>query len=107
MGSDWRVALQCIIMVFVQIIVSFMMSDASWPKIFIIAYLIGGTLNHSLSLGLHEIAHNLAFGIKYAFANRLLGLIANLPLGVPASITFRKYHLDHHKYQGWSHTHAS
>jgi sphingolipid delta-4 desaturase len=100
MGSDWRIGLQCMIMVAMQIVVAYMMRDATWPKIFIVAYVIGGTLNHSLSLGLHEIAHNLAFGMKYPFANRLLGLLANAPLGVPASVTFKKYHLDHHKYQG-------
>jgi sphingolipid delta-4 desaturase len=91
------------IMVVIQIIVAYTVRNASWPIIFTVAYVIGGTLNHSLSLGLHEIAHNLAFGTKYPLANRVLGLVANVPLGVPASVTFKKYHLDHHKYQGESH----
>jgi sphingolipid delta-4 desaturase len=33
--------------------------------------------------------------------NRLAGLFANLPVGVPASASFRRYHMDHHRYQGW------
>jgi sphingolipid delta-4 desaturase len=100
MGHDHRVALQCIAMVFIQITISYIIKDFSWPMLILCAYAIGGTFNHSLSLGLHEIAHNLAFGCSKPLANRLLGFFANLPLGVPASITFKKYHLDHHKYQG-------
>jgi len=100
MGHDWRVAVQLVIMVLIQFFMAYMVRDMSWLELVILAYVVGGTLSHSLSLGLHEVSHNLAFGSHRPMANRLIGFFANLPLGVPASITFKKYHLDHHKYQG-------
>lgn len=100
MGSDWRIAVQCVFMVITQIIIAYHINEVSWKTLILCAYLIGGTLNHSLSLGLHELSHNLAFGTTRPYANRLLSYITNLPLGLPAAITFKKYHLDHHKYQG-------
>jgi len=64
----------------------------------LLTYAVGGTINHALMLAIHEISHNLAF--KSAMANRILGLVANLPIGLPCASTFRRYHLEHHKYQG-------
>lgn len=62
------------------------------------SYIIGGTANHNLFLAIHEITHNLAFkGIK---ANKAFAIFANLPIGIPYSVTFKGYHLEHHKYLG-------
>ncbi|KAG8709723.1 hypothetical protein FRC08_018115 [Ceratobasidium sp. 394] len=62
------------------------------------AYAIGGTANHNLFLAIHEIAHNLAFrGVK---ANKLFAMFANLPIGIPYAITFKRYHIEHHKHLG-------
>ncbi|KAI9437434.1 dihydroceramide delta(4)-desaturase [Lactarius indigo] len=45
-----------------------------------------------------RITHNLAFkGVK---PNKVLAIIANLPIGVPYAISFKGYHLEHHKYLG-------
>lgn len=83
-----------------QLFMSYMLQNSSWVTLICLAYCLGGTINHSMSLAIHEISHNLAFGHTKPFANRIIGFIANIPIGVPVSISFRKYHLEHHRYQG-------
>ncbi|CAF0908977.1 unnamed protein product [Rotaria sp. Silwood1] len=100
MGPDWLMSIQVIISVFIQIILAIYLKQSSWFKLICFAYIIGGTINHTLSLALHELTHNLAFGHLRPISNHLLGFFANLPLGIPASITFKKYHVDHHRFQG-------
>jgi len=62
------------------------------------AYLLGGIANQNLFLAIHEITHNLAF--KSIAANRLLAILVNLPVGVPFAMTFKPYHIEHHKHLG-------
>lgn len=97
MGPDWLMSVQVFISVLIQITIGILIRNSSWSLICFLGYVVGGTINHSLSLAMHELTHNLAFGHSRPWSNRLLGFLANLPLGVPASITFKKYHLDHHR----------
>merc|ERR1711998_142265 len=74
-----------------------------WTQLVLTAYLLGGTVSCNLQLAMHEICHNLAFSPSTKLgraSNRVLSIVANLPLGIPAAIAFRKYHIDHHTYQG-------
>ncbi|XP_050406584.2 sphingolipid delta(4)-desaturase DES1 [Patella vulgata] len=100
MGSDPNLKYSVLFLVFIQFVSIYLVKDASWTSLLILAYCFGGTINHSLNLAIHEIAHNLAFGHSKPLANRVLGMFANLPIGFPVSITFKKYHLEHHRYQG-------
>jgi sphingolipid 4-desaturase/C4-monooxygenase len=65
----------------------------------LIAYVIGGTCNHMCMMGLHELSHNLGFKtLKY---NQYYAVfVSNLPIGIPAAVSFKRYHMDHHKFQG-------
>jgi len=99
-GYDPNFKWQVAVLVLIQCIMCYVMKDRSWPTILVVAYCFGGVVNHSLSLAVHEISHGQGFGHTRPLANRLLGYFANLPLGVPMSVSFKKYHLEHHRYQG-------
>lgn len=87
-------------MVLVQILCCFLVRDLSWKWLLFWSYAFGGVINHSLTLAIHDISHNVAFGNKSARWNRFFGMFANLPIGMPYSTSFKKYHIDHHRYLG-------
>eukprot|EP00934_Nitzschia_sp_Nitz4_P000589 Nitzschia sp. Nitz4//scaffold19_size178191//136801//137763//NITZ4_002002-RA/size178191-processed-gene-0.85-mRNA-1//-1//CDS//3329540756//589//frame0 len=71
------------------------LSNWAW---LLLCYSVGGTLTHWLSLGNHELSHNMCF--KKTMYNEMLGMVANCAQGLPSCITFKRYHLEHHYYQG-------
>lgn len=81
-----------------QTVVAFTLRDCSWWLALILAYGVGAFANHSLFVLSHECAHNLIF--KRTWANILAGVLADLPITIPTSVSFRKYHLKHHAFQG-------
>uniref|UniRef100_A0A182UML0 sphingolipid 4-desaturase n=2 Tax=gambiae species complex TaxID=44542 RepID=A0A182UML0_ANOME len=85
-------------MVLTQIAMLYVMQHQSWPVIVLVAYCFGGVINHSLMLANHEISHNMAFGYARPLANRYFGMWCNLPIGVPMSVSFKKYHNLHHRH---------
>lgn len=99
-GTDPRFKYEAGFLVLLQIITMYFLQDKSWPVVILVAYFFGGVINHALMLAVHEIAHNLAFGHCRPLANRIFGYFCNLPIGLPMSISFKKYHLEHHRYQG-------
>ncbi|KAJ1567371.1 hypothetical protein HK405_006204 [Cladochytrium tenue] len=69
----------------------------SW-RFWACAYVVGGTVSASLLLSVHEITHFLAF--RSFLANKLLAVVANLPIVLPFCVDFKRYHMDHHRFQG-------
>ncbi|MBY0425747.1 MAG: fatty acid desaturase, partial [Cytophagales bacterium] len=59
---------------------------------------IGAFASHTLFVCIHEAAHNLIFSNRTV--NTLLGILANLTQVFPSSVSFQKYHLKHHAFQG-------
>lgn len=100
MGSDHTIAYFVVAMVATQLVSAYMLRESSIPFILLVGYFWGGIINHSMTLAIHEISHNLAFGHSRPKANRALAIFGNLALGIPYAVMFKKYHLEHHKYQG-------
>ncbi|XP_039897418.1 sphingolipid delta(4)-desaturase/C4-monooxygenase DES2 [Simochromis diagramma] len=100
MGPDPQLKWVVSGMVLTQFLACFLVQDLSWKWIFFWAYAFGGCINHSLTLAIHDISHNVAFGNKLAKWNRWFAMWANLPIGLPYSAAFKKYHIDHHRYLG-------
>ncbi|XP_078616281.1 sphingolipid delta(4)-desaturase DES1-like [Branchiostoma floridae x Branchiostoma japonicum] len=99
-GHDSNMVYKVVFMITLQLIACYFVQYASWPKMIVLAYCFGGVINTSMAAAIHEISHNLALGHSRPLHNRLLGIAGNVILGLPGSITYKKYHLEHHKYQG-------
>lgn len=82
----------------IQVAAAYALRAQPWWVVLIAAYTLGAVCNHALWTLIHECSHNLIF--RKNAPNLVLHIIANLPIVVPSSVSFRKYHLLHHKYQG-------
>ncbi|XP_078254981.1 sphingolipid delta(4)-desaturase DES1 [Rhinoraja longicauda] len=100
MGPDHNLKWIVTLMVAVQVLAFYLVKDLDWKWVIFWAYMFGGCVNHSITLAIHEISHNAAFGNKYAQFNRYFGMFANFPVGLPYSVSFKRYHMDHHRYMG-------
>lgn len=81
-----------------QITLAILLRQQSWWVIALAAYCIGAFASHSLFVLIHECAHHLLF--KKKNANRLAGMLCNIPQIIPSSISFEYYHIKHHSFQG-------
>jgi sphingolipid delta-4 desaturase len=74
----WKVAAA----ISTQLLMCYLVKDMAWLPLLALAYCIGGVINHSMTLAMHEVSHNLAFKkIKW---NRFFGMLVNVPLGIPS-----------------------
>ncbi|GAA5954156.1 hypothetical protein JCM3765_005307 [Sporobolomyces pararoseus] len=100
MGHEPLTKWVVLLVTFIQLGTAFYLRNTPFfsLKFWILAYIIGGTANQNTFLAVHEITHNLAFrGVR---PNRLFAIFANLPIGVPFAMMFKRYHIEHHKFLG-------
>ncbi|KAM7336627.1 hypothetical protein ACRRTK_005120 [Alexandromys fortis] len=77
-----------------------LVKDLEWKWVLFWSFVFGSSINHSMTMAIHEISHNFPFGHYRALWNRWFGMFANLPFGIPYSVSYKMYHMDHHRYLG-------
>jgi sphingolipid delta-4 desaturase len=87
-----------LVLVAFQITAALLLAKYSWWLVFAVAYLAGAFADHALFVMIHECAHRLIF--KNQVANKLAGILANIPQIFPSSVSFERYHIKHHSFQG-------
>jgi sphingolipid delta-4 desaturase len=97
-GYDSRPFPFVVALVLSQLVLAYFSHRMSWPVFIATAWIYGGAASHALSLMTHEISHNLLFKAKWA--NEYAGIFCNVGMGLPSSTTFKRYHMEHHQFQG-------
>lgn len=97
-GKNPATFLFIVLLVGLQVSGAWFLADKSWWLIFGVAYFVGAFIDHALFVMIHECAHRLLF--KSQVANRLAGIFANIPQVFPSSVSFERYHIKHHSFQG-------
>ncbi|MBS1558537.1 MAG: fatty acid desaturase [Bacteroidetes bacterium] len=81
-----------------MVALSYGVKDSPWWVVFLVAYCVGAFFNHSLFVMIHECSHHLLF--KNKSLNNLASILANLPHIMPSAMSFARYHIKHHSFQG-------
>ena len=97
-GKNPLTMLAIIGLVVFQVVLAWYVSGRSWWLVAGAAYFLGAFADHALFVMIHECAHQLLF--RSRTANRLAAILANLPQLFPSAISFERYHIKHHSFQG-------
>lgn len=98
MGRYPQTFLYAFAIVAAQVLIAYFLRDQAWYMVLLAAYAIGAFANHALFVLIHEFSHNMVF--KSKVANLWGGIMCDIPNAFPSSVSFRKYHLKHHAFQG-------
>jgi sphingolipid delta-4 desaturase len=97
-GKNPRTFSFILLCVAIQVGAAYMLSSASWWIVLLVAYGCGAFVSHALWVLIHECSHNLIF--SRAGWNMLSSILANLPHVFPSAVSFQRYHMKHHAFQG-------
>jgi sphingolipid delta-4 desaturase len=97
-GKNPYTALIILGCVSLQVGVGLLVRDSPWWVILLAAFTAGACASHALWTLIHECSHNLIFSKTYL--NTVASIVANLPHLLPSAVSFQRYHLKHHAFQG-------
>ena len=95
--NPWSAVLIAALVAF-QTALAWLLSGQPVWVIVLAAWLVGAFASHALWVLIHDCAHNLV--VKSGPWNKVFAMAANLPHLFPSAVSFQKYHLKHHAFQG-------
>lgn len=93
-GQNIYSAFLVLVLVAVQFFLSALLREQPFWLIFLASYFIGAYISIALFALIHDASHNLIF--QTAANNKVIAIIANLPLVIVGAIPFFRYHHAHH-----------
>lgn len=99
-GHDASMKWIAIAVVVVQLVVACLLFryPMPWYVFLAIAYTVGGTATNIAAVIIHDACHALID--PNPLLNRFWGIVANIVIPIPMAQSFRRYHLEHHTFQG-------
>ena len=99
-GHDPSMKWIVVVVVAVQVLVARLLFHCSvpWYVFLVVAYTIGGTATNISANIIHDASHALID--SNPLVNRFWGIVANIVIPLPMAQSFRRYHLEHHTFQG-------
>jgi sphingolipid delta-4 desaturase len=97
-GRNPYTALLILGCVSLQVTIGFVVRDSPLWVLLLTAFTVGACTSHALWTLIHECSHNLVFSKSYL--NTLSAIAANLPHLLPSAVSFQRYHMKHHAFQG-------
>jgi sphingolipid delta-4 desaturase len=97
-GRNPYTALMILGCVSLQVGLAYLVRDSPWWVLLVTAFSAGACASHALWTLIHECSHNLIFSKTYW--NTLTSILANLPHLLPSAVSFQRYHMKHHAFQG-------
>lgn len=103
MGHDKWGGFLTLLVVVGQLVLAFFISKYwfNWQYgiLFVLSsYIIGGLMNHWVGMAIHEASHDLL--APNTVQNKVLSIVANIPILLPVAVAFRRHHLKHHSHLG-------
>ncbi|MFA5884105.1 MAG: fatty acid desaturase [Acidimicrobiia bacterium] len=95
--NPWSVLLVLGLVSF-QLALAFVLRDAWWLWVVLLAYGVGAFVNHALFVCNHESAHDLILPKRWQ--DLVLGIVGDVALAFPSAVGFRRFHLVHHASMG-------
>ena len=95
--NPWSGVLIVALVAFQTALAGLLSGQSVWV-ILLAAWLVGAFASHALWVLIHDCAHNLV--VKSGPWNKVFAMAANLPHLFPSAVSFQKYHLKHHAFQG-------